>query len=72
MILRKGSQMLLNNLKKVDVDVKKIGKKTVISFDFPSLFVARKNPIFNECTEAFKSTPTTVVRITKPQGLKYS
>tara|TARA_R100001460_G_scaffold51064_4_gene89661 strand:- start:939 stop:1133 length:195 start_codon:yes stop_codon:yes gene_type:complete len=64
--------MLKNNTLKVEVNVKKIGRKTFIAFDFPSLWVARKNPIFNECTEAFKSTPTTVVRLTKPKGLKYS
>lgn len=60
--------MLLNNVNKVDVDVKKIGKKTFICFDFPSLFIAKRNPIFTQCTEAFKSTPTTVVTI---MGRKY-
>ena len=68
MILRGGNQMLLNNVNKVDVDVKKIGKKTFICFDFPSLFIAKRNPIFTQCTEAFKSTPTTVVTI---MGRKY-
>ena len=60
--------MLLNNINKVGCAVKKMGKNTVISFDFPSIFVARKNPVFNYCTEAYKSVPTTIVTIT---GRKY-
>lgn len=62
--------MLLNHINKVGCAVKKMGKKTTIIFDFPSLFVARKNPVFNYCTEAYKSVPTTTVTITGRKNCK--